>query len=260
VGNGIKFTNHGGVTVALKKLDQSGDRVAIRFSVKDTGIGISPEKHKAVFEPFVQASSSITRNFGGSGLGLSIVKHLLKLLESEIQLESSPDKGSTFFFDITFVIDHSRIQTGPTGIETDYDLSGLRILAAEDNQMNIFLLRKLCSRWNVEPTIAENGVEVVDKLHKGMYDVVLMDIHMPEMDGYEATRRIRSMSDEAKAGIPIIALTASVSQDINLKIKEVGMDDYVRKPFNSKELYIKLKSIEPRIVGYIAGFCAFMLL
>jgi signal transduction histidine kinase/CheY-like chemotaxis protein len=245
VGNGIKFTNHGGVTVSLKLIEKREDRAAVRFSVKDTGIGISPDKHKTVFEPFTQASSSITRNFGGSGLGLSIVKHLLTLFGSEVQLESAPDRGSNFFFDINFVIDKERVQAGTTGIEDDFDLGGLRILAAEDNQMNIFLLRKLCSRWNVEPVIAENGIEVVDKLSTGAYDVVLMDIHMPEMDGYEATKRIRNLPDKIKASIPIIALTASVSQDINLKIKEVGMDDYVRKPFNARELYGKLKNLMP---------------
>lgn len=244
-GNGIKFTNYGGVTISLNLMHKSEKGVCIRFSVVDTGIGISADKHQSVFEPFVQASSSITRNFGGSGLGLSIVKHLLTLFNSQIHLESSPNNGSKFYFDIAFELDSARIETGVSGAEADYDLSGLKILAAEDNQMNIFLLKKLCSRWNVEPTIAENGVEVVEKLCSGTYDVVLMDIHMPEMDGYEATRRIRSLADEKRATIPIIALTASVSQDINMKIKEVGMDDYVRKPFSSKELYGKLKSIVP---------------
>jgi signal transduction histidine kinase/CheY-like chemotaxis protein len=244
VGNGIKFTNNGHIKISLKTLSRNEEHLAIRFSVVDTGIGISTDKHKDVFEPFVQASSNTTRNFGGSGLGLSIVKHLLTLFGSNINLESDIGKGSNFSFDISFVIDKEPAKAKELGNELSYDLTGLRILVAEDNQMNIFLIRKICSRWNIEPTIAENGIEVIEKLQAGSFDVILMDIHMPEMDGYEASRRIRKMDDTVKAAIPIIALTASVSQDMNMKIREVGMDDYVRKPFNSKELYAKLKSIE----------------
>ena len=243
VGNGIKFTSHGSVTLSLKLLSGSEGKMKIRFSIEDTGIGISADKQHTIFDPFVQASTNTTRNFGGTGLGLSIVKRLLTLFESEIHLESKQNRGSHFFFDIVFNRDKEMVTTNVAGQEVIYDLTGLRVLVAEDNAMNIALIKKLCLKWNIKPVIAENGKEAVNELRSKAYDVILMDIHMPEMDGFEAAKEIRKMQDSTKSGIPIIALTASVSQDINAKIKEAGMNDYVRKPFNSKELYGKLKKI-----------------
>lgn len=245
VGNGIKFTNHGSITLSLKLISNIEDSIKVRFSVADTGIGISADKLHLVFEPFVQASANTTRKFGGTGLGLSIVKRLLLLFGSDIHLESTPDKGSTFFFDIVFRLDKEVTADGITGVELNYDLTGLRVLVAEDNPMNIFVIKKVCSKWNIEPVIAENGIDVIDKLNSGTYDVILMDIHMPLMDGFEATKKIRNMQDKVKSKIPIIALTASVSEDLNLKIKAVDINDYIRKPFNAKELYNKLKNIVP---------------
>jgi len=250
VGNGIKFTSTGSVTLSLKTLSNIHDIIKIRFSIDDTGIGIPIDKQAMIFEPFIQASASTTRNFGGTGLGLSIVKRLLILFGSEIHLESAPNFGSRFFFDISFKIDHKAIESiDLADTESHYDLTGLRVLIAEDNQMNIVLIKKVFAKWNIEPVIAENGIEVVHKLLYGDYDVILMDIHMPQMDGYFATKNIRNMSDPFKSKIPIIALSASVSEDMSIKIKEAGMNDYLRKPLNAKELYVKLRTIKQGLLN-----------
>jgi two-component system, sensor histidine kinase len=245
-GNAIKFTPKGKVTVALKVLSKADNDIMVRFSVTDTGIGIHPDNHKSIFEAFMQASTSTTRDFGGTGLGLAIVKRLLTLFDSKINLESKPGVGSHFFFDIRFFIDHRTAPDSITHTEATYNLAGLRVLVAEDNPMNRLLLKKVFSKWNVEPVFAVNGQEAVQKILSGDYDVVLMDIHMPVLDGYKAARAIRKMVQAEKNSIPIIALTASVSNNLNEKITEAGMNDYIYKPFNSKELYTKMKEISER--------------
>lgn len=241
-GNAIKFTKEGIVTVSLRVLTENSENIRIRFSIMDTGIGISTDKHEEIFEPFSQASRDITRNFGGTGLGLAIVKRLLDLFNSSINLESKINEGSNFYFDISFKLDNEPASENETDLESFSELSGLRVLVAEDNPINVLLLKKIFSKWDIKPVVAENGVDVVERLSEGDYDVILMDIHMPVMDGYQATRKIRNMADPEKSKIPIIALTASVS-NLDQKIKTVGMNDYIYKPFNSKELYNKLKRI-----------------
>ena len=245
-GNAIKFTSKGSVTVSLKVLSIDSEDLNIRFSVVDTGIGIDSDKQEAIFEPFMQASTSTTRNFGGTGLGLAIVKRLLMLFNSSINLESTSGSGSKFFFDISFKRD-TEVPAVEKPFTEEFDLRQLRILVAEDNPMNRLLLKKVLSKWNNEPEFAMNGQEAVQKLSSGTFDVVLMDIHMPVMDGYEATKVIRGMADLQKSAIPVIALTASVSNNLNEKIKEAGMNDYIYKPFDSKELYTKLKKIDQEI-------------
>jgi signal transduction histidine kinase len=241
-GNAIKFTEQGTVSVCLKVLSIDNDNLNIRFSVIDTGIGISADKQEAIFEPFTQASSSTTRNFGGTGLGLAIVKRLLVLFNSSINLESAPGDGSTFVFDISFKLDKEPIDTNLAGFVPDYDLSGLKILVAEDNLMNRLLMTKVFANWNNEAVFALNGREAIDKMISDEYDVVLMDLHMPVVDGYEAARAIRAISDPVKSSVRIIALTASVSANLHDKIKDAGIDDYVQKPFKLNELYCKLKN------------------
>lgn len=241
VGNGIKFTTAGTIKLTLDVVKKSEHRMLVRFSVSDTGIGISESEQQLIFEPFIQASTSTTRSYGGTGLGLSIVKRLLTLFGSTIELESTPGKGSSFVFTIDFKTDITSTINNGSSQDNEGHLTGLRILAAEDNAMNTFLLKKLCTKWNTEPVVVENGIQVVKAMNSGVFDVVLMDIHMPEMDGYEASRQIRQISDPQWSGIPIIALTASVSHNLEAKIKEAGMNDYVRKPFHSNDLFSKLK-------------------
>ncbi|HEY0666564.1 MAG TPA: ATP-binding protein, partial [Sphingobacteriaceae bacterium] len=243
VGNAIKFTNKGSVSVSLKVIKVDDDNLNIRFSIIDTGIGISEDNQQSIFEPFTQASTSTTRNFGGTGLGLAIVKRLLLLFNTTIHLESAAGTGSNFFFNISFPLQKEQPVSNSVAPELNYDLEDIRVLVAEDNPMNRLLLKKVFFKWNNEPEFAENGMEAVEKLKSHSYDIVLMDIHMPVMDGYEATKVIRNMSDPEKANIPVIALTASVSNNLRDKIREAGMNDYVYKPFNSKELYSKIKSM-----------------
>lgn len=242
-GNAIKFTANGTVSVGLKVIGSDNDSIQVQFSVIDTGIGISADKQEAIFEPFTQASSSTTRNFGGTGLGLAIVKKLLHLFESKIKLESTPGVGSKFFFDINFTLDKEPAAVYLTNVEPIYDLSTLRVLIAEDNPMNRLLMKKVFFKWNNVPVFAVNGQEALEKATCERFDVILMDIHMPLMDGYEATRAIRNITDATRSNVKIIALTASVSNNIYEKITAVGMNDYVFKPFKSKELYSKLNAI-----------------
>ena len=239
-GNAIKFTEKGSVKLSLRLLCVDNNHINVKISVTDTGIGIDPDKQQAIFEPFTQASSTTTRNYGGTGLGLAIVKRLLFLFESAIQVDSKPGLGSTFSFEMMLEQDLNPVKPQIQDL-THYDLEGLRILVAEDNAMNRILLMKIFSKWNVSLEFALNGQEAIDKLVEHNFDVILMDIHMPIKDGYEAAKFIRAMSDSVKSKIRIITLTASVSGNLNEKIKAVGMDDYLLKPFKMNELYVKLQ-------------------
>jgi signal transduction histidine kinase/CheY-like chemotaxis protein len=241
-GNGIKFTNRGSVRVTLKMIFKDAKRVNVRFSVVDTGIGIPVNKHHVIFDTFVQASTSTTRDYGGTGLGLSIVKQLLNLMGTTIKLESEPGKGSNFYFDMEFTPG----EPAPQDVEVKEqkgDLTGMKVLLAEDNSINVLVVRKLCQNWKIDLTVARNGSEVLEKVNTGDYDLVLMDIHMPEMDGYDATQAIRKIKDPVKSSIPVVALTASVSHDAGEKIRAAGMNYYVHKPFNTRELYSVMKGI-----------------
>ncbi|MDF3078124.1 MAG: response regulator [Sphingobacteriaceae bacterium] len=244
LGNAIKFTRAGAVSFELKLLKADEQSVQIGFVVADTGIGIEPEKQKIVFEPFAQASRETTREFGGTGLGLSIVKHLVELSGGEITMKSQPGVGTEFSFNIQFDVDETIHPDVLIESPAPVALSGFRILLVEDNAMNILLVKKLFAKWwDLEPEIAENGKIALEMVKEGSYDLVLMDLHMPVMDGYQATTIIRSMADPKKAAIPIIALTASVSRNTFSNIKDIGMDDYVHKPFNPDTLKAKIEKI-----------------
>lgn len=243
LGNAIKFTHSGHVSLRLKAYNVEDETIDILFSVTDTGIGINDEQNEVIFDAFTQASSSTTRNYGGTGLGLTIVKRLLILFESNIHLNSAEGKGSEFYFNISFKKDSQPELIQNTYDFEEYDLNGLKILVVEDNPINILLLKKIFSNWNNVPVIAVNGIEALEKVEELVYDVILMDIHMPLLDGYETTRLIRNMPDITRSAIPIIALTASVSDDLYSKIKEAGMNEFINKPFNSDDLYNKLKTI-----------------
>lgn len=242
-GNAIKFTDQGSVAVTLKVSHIDDQTLTIRFSVADTGIGISADKQEAIFDSFTQASASTARNFGGTGLGLAIVKRLLSLFDSSILLESTPGAGSRFYFDISFKRYQPSDNFAASQGEDDFDLQGLKILVAEDNPMNRLLLVKVFDRWNNKPEFAVNGQEAIDQVSLNTYDVILMDLHMPIVDGFEATRVIRNMADPMKSKIKIIALTASVSHNLSDKIIEAGMDDFLYKPFKLNDLYMKMKTI-----------------
>jgi signal transduction histidine kinase/ActR/RegA family two-component response regulator len=244
--NALKFTKKGDVIFAINTIKKTENEIELQFCVSDTGIGIPKEKQEIVFDSFTQASTSTTRNYGGTGLGLTIVKNLLELHESPISIQSTLNVGTSFTFQISFNLfdlDEDTSLDKPNMVNEEMNLSNLKILIAEDNQMNILLMRKLLSKWNINPDFAENGSEALASFEINDYDLILMDIHMPIMDGYETTKMIRSHTDHAKANIPIIALTASVAMDLRHKITEIGINDFISKPFNPSELRKKLEAI-----------------
>lgn len=241
--NALKFTEEGEVKLEIQILEQQNSTITLNFKVKDTGIGIPKDKQNIIFESFSQASTSTTRKYGGTGLGLAIVKNLLELHHSKIQVESEIDKGTTFSFNITYPLCELHPEQTTSLNHNEMDISNLKILVAEDNQMNTLLMKKLLGKWNIVPDFATNGAEAVEAVRNKSYDLILMDIHMPIMDGYEATALIRSEEDAQKAKTPIIALTASVAFDVRTKIAESQMDDYLSKPFNHEELRLILEKL-----------------
>jgi signal transduction histidine kinase/CheY-like chemotaxis protein len=241
VGNAIKFTEKGQVSLRAGVVSTIDGLYTIHFEVQDSGIGISEAQQKLIFEPFKQAAASTTRKFGGTGLGLSIVKQLVEKFGSQVHIKSELGRGSTFYFDLVLQEDTSALPAVADAAGSgEFDLSNLSILLAEDNMMNIFFMKQLFKRWNITADIAENGEEVIALLEDKHYDVILMDMHMPILDGMEAAKRIRQGADPVKANTYIIALTASVSDHIQTRIKDYGMNDYLPKPFQLEELRERL--------------------
>lgn len=240
--NAVKFTEEGSIIVSAMVMKQTKDNITIHFEVKDTGIGIAEDMHENIFESFTQASSDTTRKFGGTGLGLTITKRLLELMHSKIQLSSKPGKGSTFYFDLTFKTSEKKLWAKEEVVMIDgkKSLKGVQILIVDDSRVNILLAQELLKQWQGECDVAANGLEAVEKIKTKDYDIVLMDLQMPEMDGYQATHEIRSLQEEKYRQLPIIALTASAMLEIKDKAFTVGMNDYISKPFNPDELYSKI--------------------
>jgi signal transduction histidine kinase/ActR/RegA family two-component response regulator len=241
VSNALKFTEKGYVKVDLSMQLSTVNHALIHVKVSDTGIGISSQKQNQIFESFTQADGTITRKFGGSGLGLSICKRILENLNSKLQLSSEPGVGSTFYFSINFEVSrNAAIGKSSRTASFENSIKGKRILIAEDNMMNILVIRQFLHKWGVVTDVVMNGKEAYSKVSKETFDAVLMDIHMPEMDGIEATRLIRKLSDERKRRIPIIAITAENEMQFRQKVYEVGMNDYIFKPFNPDDLRERL--------------------
>ncbi|HVV55095.1 MAG TPA: ATP-binding protein, partial [Mucilaginibacter sp.] len=242
VGNAVKFTETGGIDIALKVTAQTDKDVTIRFSVTDTGIGIANDKINTIFESFKQAETDTSRKYGGTGLGLAITKKLIELHNSKIQVKSEPGKGSVFSFTIKFDKEYIQIDNNKNKVETGLQLN---VLVVDDNQINRLLINKVLSKWGANIEFAENGQEAVDKIEANRnLDVVLMDIHMPVMGGLEATHIIRSKEEPFYQQLPIIALTASVlTSEVN-EIQRAGMNDYILKPFDPKGLYEKLSKYQ----------------
>ena len=242
VSNALKFTEEGSVTVSVKSMEDDEDSITLKFAVVDTGIGISSDKQEAIFESFVQENTGTTRKFGGSGLGLSIVRRLIELMDSRIVLRSQKDRGSEFSFVLNLPISKQITPSRPeVEVKEMDDLEGLRVLVVEDNAVNQMVIRKFLRKWNAHMDTAHNGVEALKKVEVSDYDLILMDLQMPEMDGFTATKKIRGLRKGNLHDIPIIALTASVQLDSRHKVFEVGMDDFVTKPFNPEDLLNKIK-------------------
>ncbi|RYD91301.1 MAG: response regulator, partial [Sphingobacteriales bacterium] len=245
VSNAIKFTQQGTIWVKVSCLEDRHNTSTVKFSVKDTGIGIEQNNLDVIFEPFAQESVTTTRQYGGTGLGLAIVKRLLELQGVQMNVNSKVGVGSQFSFNMEFPVSTGVIPEKDElqeMLQTD-NLSNLQILIAEDNVVNVMLMKKLLSKWNITPTIAENGERAIQLLQYGNFDLILMDLQMPVMNGFEAAIEIRKLADPRKANIPIIALTASALFDIKEKVFASGMNDYVSKPFKPGELFEKIQSL-----------------
>ncbi|MGA0558536.1 ATP-binding protein [Larkinella sp. VNQ87] len=237
VSNAIKFTKKGTVTIELSLQYKDDDYASIYVSVQDTGIGIALEKQKAIFELFTQANSATTRQFGGTGLGLVITKRLLELHGSEIGVESEEGKGAKFYFTLNLRVSSlQKTVFNTVDVINEHTLRGVRILLVEDYPVNVKVALKFLHRWGVLVDVAENGQVGLDKFRSGTYDLILMDLQMPIMDGYTSTEQIR----ETNTNIPVIALTASATYSNRDRAISAGINDYVTKPFNPNDLFQKI--------------------
>jgi signal transduction histidine kinase/ActR/RegA family two-component response regulator len=247
--NAVKFTDQGEVFLEVAQLGEKDGVIELRFSVRDTGIGMSKEVREKLFQSFTQADASTTRRFGGTGLGLAICRKLVELMGGAISVTSEPGKGSTFWFTLPFtkqqphdlVIDGSIAKPeSPNGAHPMVSAAGsngTRILLAEDNKINQMVGVKQLQKMGYHVDIANNGLEAVEAWKRNKYGLILMDCHMPEMDGYEATRKIREL--EAEQNLPrarIIALTASVRNEDRDLCLDAGMDDFISKPVDTGAL------------------------
>ncbi len=235
-GNAVKFTERGSVKLHVEPIGEPvNDMQNIRFRVVDTGVGIPKDKLKEVFNRFVQATESTTRVFGGTGLGLSIVKSLVQLFEGTLNLESELGKGTVFTMDFPFrIVKEAKLEEEPEKeIDVTASVTALHILAAEDNSLNQKLLKAIFERLNIPLTIVNNGQEALDKLREETFDMVLMDIQMPVMDGYTAIKEIRRTISPT---IPIITMTAHAMVGEKEECLSIGANSYISKPFKESEL------------------------
>jgi len=243
--NAVKFTESGFVKLECKINRIFDGHAEVMFAVQDSGIGIDEDRKDLIFESFTQASSSTTRLYGGTGLGLAITKRLVELQNGVIKVESKVGEGSRFSFVLTFELG-SKLEKFEVSEKTDIlpiarkGLHGRHILLAEDNKINQLVASKILKKWDVEVTIANDGLEAVEFVSNHDFDLVLMDINMPNMDGYEATRNIRKLKDKKKNSIPVIALTASAFSCVEEAVIQAGMNDHVGKPFKPEELFQRI--------------------
>jgi signal transduction histidine kinase len=246
--NAVKFTPEGGkITVASKLLEDENGVCMVRVAVTDTGIGVTDEQKERLFTAFEQADSNTTRKFGGTGLGLAISKRIVEMMGGFIRIDSVIGEGSTFAFTFRAARDFSAGEENAPAEEGDADFSGRRLLLAEDVDINREIVLAVLEPTNVQIDCAENGAEAVRLFteNAGRYDAIFMDIQMPEMDGYEATRLIRAADFPNAASIPIIAMTANVFREDVEKCLNAGMNDHVGKPQNFTEVIGKLRQYLP---------------
>lgn len=238
VSNALKFTEKGKIILSAELLTQTAEACRIRIAVKDSGIGIAPEKLEKIFNSFTQANSDTSRKYGGTGLGLTIVKSLLELFGSTIKVSSTPEEGSTFYFDINLE-KGTKLFRDSESKEEDYSgqLKGLRILMAEDNKVNQLFASELLQDWGARLDIADNGRQAVELAERNEYDLILMDIQMPEMSGLDATNYIRTTLEQPKKDMVIIAMTANAMKGNETVYSKAGMNDVIFKPYEARELF-----------------------
>jgi PAS domain S-box-containing protein len=245
VNNAIKFTHKGYVEVALKQVSRQEKDCELMFSVRDTGIGIPKDRISALFEIFTQVDEKTTRRYGGTGLGLAISKKLVEMMGGRIWVESEEGQGSAFNFVVKVPVSetstaYAAAQTGQAdfaGVAQSNGVGKLRILMAEDNRVNQVITMRILEKWGWEVVAANNGKEALDALGKSHFDLILMDDHMPEMSGVEATQMIRNEEKQTGMHIPIVAMTANAMSGDREKYISLGMDDYVSKPIDREVLF-----------------------
>lgn len=244
ISNSVKFTPvKGKIRVKIKFDKEEAGFHYIKVTVKDSGIGIPSDKLETIFDPFIQVSNDTARKYGGTGLGLTIIKKIITIMNGEIQVESIINVGTKFTVNLPFAKVKSNTVDPESFINKDKSFTPknnekrIKVLLAEDNRINQILVQKVLSKFNFDCIIVGNGSLAVDAVIEEDFDVILMDIMMPVMDGYEATANIRNLDDETKRNIPIIALTAVVTGSVIEASSSVGIDKYLSKPFNSEELY-----------------------
>lgn len=239
--NAVKFTEEGKVVVSVKVLEETPEQDTIRVSVKDTGIGIAADRQRKIFDSFSQENIDTTRKYGGSGLGLAITRRILQKLNSAIDLTSVKGEGSEFSFNLQLK-KHKMQQQQPTHppVISNNSIAGMRVLLVEDNKMNILIMMKFLSRWNVVCDTCESGKDALEKLKEETYELILMDLHMPDMDGFETTTIIRSFNTK----VPIFALTADAFAETRIKALACGMNDFIPKPFDPETLFNKMAGVK----------------
>ena len=243
--NAVKFTEQGRVTLSLKLKERGDETVRLRFGVSDTGIGIAPDTHQQLFEAFAQADSSLTREYGGTGLGLPIARHLVELMGGSVEVESEPGRGSCFAFELELPLAEEGGGAGEAEAYIDLaPIMGGRVLLVDDSDLNLQVAGELLKQANLYVDVAHDGAQAVEMVLSHDYDCVLMDVQMPVMDGYAATREIRSR--KKFASLPILAMTANALPQDRARGAEAGMNAYIPKPIDPDELYRSLLAwIEP---------------
>jgi signal transduction histidine kinase/CheY-like chemotaxis protein len=251
VGNAIKFTASGQVQIGYRLLKEQDNKQTLEFTVTDSGIGIQADKLGTIFDSFSQADRTISTNYGGTGLGLTITKKLIELQGGSIGVTSQINKGTTF----TFVLSFDKVDAEQYKVQKNnnkksaLNLNGLRVLVAEDNKINAIILNKFFAKWKVKMDLAVNGHEALEKLALKQYNLVLMDLHMPVLGGREATKIIRENALATYNKIPIIALTADATTETQKMILASGFNEYITKPFNPDKLYSVLEKYSASFVG-----------
>jgi PAS domain S-box-containing protein len=241
--NAVKFTERGTVTIGVAVRERSGECVELRFTVKDTGIGIAPEAQKSIFEPFTQADGSNTRKYGGTGLGLTICRELAALMQGKLELESAPGAGSTFTVDVWLPIAAEAVaEHRPGGDRIPRSHRPLRILLAEDNPVNQRVAAVLLQKMGHQVELVGDGRKAIAAVESGSYDLVLMDCQMPDIDGYTAARSIRRITG---GSVPVVALTANATPEDRQVCLDAGMVDYLSKPISAERLHEVLETLQP---------------
>ncbi len=242
VNNAIKFTYEGEINIKVELVKNDLTHSTIKFSVIDTGIGIEQDKFELIFERFAQAEDDTTKKYGGTGLGLAICKKIVNILGGDIKVESTIGQGTTF----SFIIDFKNSEKTDQNISKEkkdetQTLAGMKLLVVDDNKINLMVVTQFFDEWGINYKEATSGFEAIEFTKEEDFDLVLMDLQMPEMDGYTASKNIRSLGGKYKT-LPIVALSASISNDVRNKAKNAGMDGYLSKPFNPGDLFNEIKS------------------